>query len=65
MEAMVTLTTRNRYLEQTLFSLGVMHLYCDKDSDGMTVWTYANNEKTRTIFEWFHEASEKRRRGEW
>ena len=32
---------------------------------GMTVWVYPNNEKTRQIFTWFHEAVENRSKGGW
>lgn len=62
---MATLITRNRKLEQTLFNLGITWLSCDKDDEGMTVWTYFNTEKTRQIFEWFKEASAKRRKAGW
>ena len=62
---MATLTTRNRRLEQVLFSLGVHHLSWEKDEDGMTVWVYPNTEKVQTIIKWFKEANEMRTKGEW
>ena len=62
---MATLRTYNRKLEQTLFNLGVTFLSCDKDDEGMTYWTYSNNEKTATIFGWFKEATDKRRKAGW
>lgn len=54
--------TMNRKLEQTLWALGVHHLSCDKNPDGMTVWTYPATEKVKMIFNWFREASERRER---
>ena len=62
---MATLKTYNRKLEQTLFNLGVTFLSCDKDDDGMTYWTYANNEKNKQIFDWFKEANVVRRKAGW
>ena len=61
----MTLKTYNRRLEQALFSLGVQFISCDKDDDGMTSWTYVRNEKPETIFAWFKEANEKRRKAGW
>jgi hypothetical protein len=62
---MATLRTYNRKLEQTLFHLGVTFLSCDKDDEGMTYWTYPNNEKVKQIFDWFKEANTKRRKAGW
>ena len=62
---MATIKTMNRKLEQTLFSLGVTYISCDKNEDGMTVWTYPNTEKVQTIFKWFREASDRRERMDW
>jgi len=62
---MATLKTYNRKLEQTLFNLGVTFLSCDKDDEGMTYWTYVNNEKNNQIFGWFREATENRRKAGW
>ena len=61
----MTLKTYNRRLEQALFTLGITFLSCDKDEDCMTYWTYAENEKTATIFKWFKEANENRRKAGW
>ena len=61
----MVLKTYNRRLEQALFSLGVHFLSCDKDDEGMTYWTYQKNEKTETIFGWFREANENRRKAGW
>lgn len=62
---MATITTMNRKLEQTLFNLGVHFISCDKNADGMTVWTYKNTEKVRQIMEWFREAQTKRTNYGW
>jgi len=62
---MATLKTRNRQLEQILFSLGVHHLDWGKDADGMTYWVYPNTEKVRNIMAWFKEANEMRRKVGW
>ena len=62
---MATLKTYNRRLEQALFTLGVHYLSCEKDEDNMTYWTYTANEKTETIFRWFKEANENRRKAGW
>lgn len=62
---MATLKTYNRKLEQALFQLGVTYLSCDKDDEGMTYWTYSNNEKTQQIFQWFREAKANRRKVGW
>ena len=62
---MATLKTYSRKLEQTLYSLGVTYLSWDKDEDGMTYWTYRNDEKTAIIFRWFKEANENRRKAGW
>ena len=62
---MATIRTRNRRLEQVLFSLGVHHLSWEKDEDGMTVWVYPNNEKVQQIISWFKEANEDRRKAGW
>ena len=61
----MTLKTYNRKLEQTLFALGVTFLSCDKDDEGMTYWTYRNDDKTAQIFRWFREATELRRKAGW
>lgn len=62
---MATICTMNRKLEQVLWALGVHHLSWEKNSDGMTVWTYPNNEKVRQIFDWFREANKARENGGW
>lgn len=62
---MATIKTMNRKLEQTLFNLGVTFLSCDKNDDGMTVWTYPNTEKVRLIFQWFRESAERREKAGW
>lgn len=48
-----TITTRSRKLEQFFYAHGVCFLSCDKDEDGMTVWTYENTEENRRISEEF------------
>ncbi len=62
---MATIRTMNRKLEQVLFDLGVHHIACEKNEDGMTVWVYPNTEKVKQIIEWFREAKEKRSRMGW
>lgn len=62
---MATIKTRNRKLEQVLFSLGEHHLGWEKDEDGLTVWIYPNTEKVRQIMAWFKEANERRTKGGW
>ena len=62
---MATIRVYNRRLEQALFSLGVHHLECDKDDEGMTYWTYTRDEKTEQIIKWFKEATESRRKAGW
>lgn len=62
---MATIRTRNRKLEQILFSLGEHHLGWEKDDDGMTVWIYPNTEKVRQIIAWFKDANDKRIKGGW
>lgn len=62
---MVTVRTRNRQLEQVLFSLGVHHIAWEKDEEGMTVWIYKNTEKVQQIMAWFKEANTKRVNGGW
>lgn len=57
---MATLKTYNRKLEQVLYMLGITYLSCDKDDDGMTYWTYRNDDKTKQIFDWFREANDRR-----
>lgn len=62
---MATIEVRNRRLEQALFFLGVDHLSCDKDQEGMTVWTYPNTEKVRQIVAWFKESTANKRKAGW
>ena len=62
---MATIKTRNRKLEQILFSLGEHHLSWEKDEDGLTVWIYPNTEKVRQIMAWFKEATDRRTKGGW
>lgn len=60
-----TIKVYNRKLEQVLFALGVDFLSCDKDEEGMTVWTYPRNEKTEYIVGEFKDASARRRKIGW
>lgn len=46
---MDTITTRSRRLEQFFYAHGVNFLSCEKDDEGMTVWTYEDNEENRHI----------------
>lgn len=62
---MATIRVYNRRLEQALFYLGVDHVSCDKDDEGMTYWTYTRNEKTEQIIRWFKESMENKRRVGW
>lgn len=52
---------RNRKLEQFYFLHGVDFIQCEKDPmDGMTVWTYEDNEENRRILEEFRIAIRRR-----
>ena len=62
---MATITVYNRKLEQVLYYLGITFLSCDKDEEGMTVWTYKNDEKTAQIVKMFKDATENRRKVGW
>lgn len=55
----------NRRLEQALFYLGVTYLSCDKNDEGMTVWTYPETEKVKQIIGWFKEATAYRQKAGW
>ena len=48
-----TITTKSRKLEQFFYAHGVTFLSCSKDDEGMTVWTYEDNEENRRIVEEF------------
>ena len=61
----MTFRTRNRKLEQVLFSLGFHHLSWEKDEDGLTVWIYHNDPELQHIVELFKSAEEKRRKAGW
>ena len=39
------ITTKSRKLEQFFYAHGVTFLSCHKDDEGMTVWTYEDNEE--------------------
>lgn len=62
---MATIKVYNRKLEQVLYYLGITFLSCDKDDEGMTVWTYRNDEKTAQIVQMFKDATENRRKVGW
>ena len=62
---MATIKVYNRKLEQVLYYLGITFLSCDKDEEGMTVWTYKNDEKTAQIVKMFKDATENRRKVGW
>jgi len=62
---MATIKVYNRRLEQVLYYLGITFLSCDKDDEGMTVWTYKNDEKTSQIVQMFKDATENRRKAGW
>lgn len=47
------ITTRSRKLEQFLYMHGVDFLSCEKDEEGITVWTYAGTDENRRIVEEF------------
>lgn len=46
---MDTITTKSRRLEQFFYAHGVNFISCDKDDEGMTVWTYESNEENQRI----------------
>lgn len=60
-----TVRTMNRKMEQVLFYLGVHHLACEKNEDGMTVWIYSDTPKVRQIMAWFRESIETRQNVGW
>ena len=62
---MATIKVYNRKLEQVLYYLGITFLSCDKDDEGMTVWTYKNDEKTAQSVQMFKDATENRRKVGW
>lgn len=47
------ITTKSRKLEQFFYAHGVTFLSCYKDDEGMTVWTYEDNEENRHIVDEF------------
>lgn len=47
------ITTKSRKLEQFFYAHGVTFLSCHKDDEGMTVWTYEDNEENRHIVDEF------------
>lgn len=47
------ITTKSRKLEQFFYAHGVTFLSCHKDDEGMTVWTYEDNEENRRIVDEF------------
>ena len=47
------ITTKSRRLEQFFYAHGIIFLSCSKDDEGMTVWTYENNEENRRIVDEF------------
>lgn len=60
-----TIKVYNRRLEQVLFWLGYEFLSCDKTEQGMTVWTYPNNEEVRGVVTRFNETYQKRKERGW
>ena len=48
-----TITTKSRKLEQFFYAHGVTFLSFHKDDEGMTVWTYEDNEENRRIVDEF------------
>lgn len=64
-EFSVTIKTSNRKLENVLYYLGVHYAQCDKNEDGMTVWTYIRTEKVDQIVKWFREECKRKERNEW
>lgn len=57
---MATIKVYNRRLEQVLFWLGYEFIACGKTEQGMTVWTYPNNEEIAAIIDRFNETFRKR-----
>ena len=60
-EAGGLIEVKNRRLEQFFFVHAVDFISCRKDpADGMTVWTYEDNEENRRILSEFQEAIRRR-----
>lgn len=58
---MAGIEIKNRRLEAFYYAHGVDFIHCDKDPlDGMTVWTYEDNEENRRILEEFRTAIRRR-----
>lgn len=57
---MNTITTKNRKLEQFFYAHGVDFTDCDKDEDGMTVWTYEDTPENQRILQEFRTAQTRR-----
>ena len=47
------ITTRSRKLEQFFYAHGIDFLSCDKDEEGMTIWTYEGTPENLRIVEVF------------
>lgn len=60
---METITVRNRKLEQCLYNLGEDWISCEKDSEGLTYWTFKKTPEAEWIADHF-ERSYKRRKEE-
>lgn len=57
----MSIEVRNRKLEAFYYAHGVDFISCDKDpADGLTVWTYEDNEENRRILEEFRTALKRR-----
>lgn len=57
----MSIEVRNRKLEAFYYAHGIDFINCDKDpADGLTVWTYEDNEENRRILEEFRTALKRR-----
>ena len=57
----MSIEVRNRKLEAFYYAHGIDFIGCDKDpADGLTVWTYEDNEENRRILEEFRTALKRR-----
>lgn len=57
---MKTITTKNRKLEQFFYAHGVDFVSCEKDEDGMTVWSYELTPENEHIVAEFRAAMNRR-----
>lgn len=60
MVSILTTTIRSRKLEQFLYAHGIDFIACDKDDEGMTIWTYELTDEVSRVIKEFCTALERR-----